>query len=116
MYKSPIEILAHNPIVEIIEKQNKQQDEHIYECIIETGVNVDKEELIKALKYDREQYHKGYTDGINDLVKRLKENLKYFWEEKESFVSEEDIDNVVAEMTNNKQPSMPDDYSFEIGV
>lgn len=27
------------------------------------GVNVDKEELLKALKYDREQYEKGYRDA-----------------------------------------------------
>ena len=117
MYKSPIEIFTHNPIIKIIEEHNKQRDEHIYRRIIETtGVIVDKEELYKALKYDREQYRKGYIDGINDFVKRLKVNLEYFWEEKESFVSEENIDNVVAEMTNKKQPSIPDDYNFEVGV
>ena len=30
---------------------------------LDVGVYVDKEELIKALKYDREQYQKGYEDG-----------------------------------------------------
>lgn len=40
------------------------------ECVVETiqrmGINVDKDELIKALQYDRHQYVKGYADGIND--------------------------------------------------
>ena len=27
------------------------------------GINVDKDELIRALQYDREQYYKGYADA-----------------------------------------------------
>lgn len=29
------------------------------------GIYVDKEELIKALRYDRQQYDKGYADGYS---------------------------------------------------
>ena len=29
-------------------------------------INVNKEELIKALKYDRDQYEKGYDDGYDE--------------------------------------------------
>jgi tetrahydromethanopterin S-methyltransferase subunit A len=32
------------------------------------GVDVNKEELIKALQYDREQYRKGYKDGYADAI------------------------------------------------
>ena len=76
MYKSPIDVFTHNPIIKIIEEHNKQRDEHIYRRIIETtGVIVDKEELIKALKYDREQYRKGYMDGINDFAEKFRNRI-----------------------------------------
>ena len=32
----------------------------------EMGLVVDREELLKALKYDRGQYEKGYRDGCRD--------------------------------------------------
>lgn len=31
------------------------------------GINVDKEELLKALIYDRVQYDKGYEDAMNEV-------------------------------------------------
>ena len=37
------------------------------------GVYVDKEELIKALQYYRNQYEKGYSDGRESIVEELKE-------------------------------------------
>lgn len=49
MYQSPIEII-HGEL--------KMQ--------LRVGVNVDKEELLKALRYDRGQYDKGYEDGYDD--------------------------------------------------
>ena len=33
------------------------------------GLDVDREELLKALKYDRGQYEKGYADGFLDSRK-----------------------------------------------
>ncbi len=38
-------------------------------------------------------------EAIKEFAQRLKEKSEYFWEEKESFVSEENIDNLVKEMT-----------------
>lgn len=35
--------------------------------------------------------------AIKEFAEKLKEKSEYFWEEKESFVSEEDIDNLVKE-------------------
>ena len=35
------------------------------------GIHIDKEELLKALKYDRNQYEKGYEDGYRVLEKAL---------------------------------------------
>ena len=37
------------------------------ECICEYGIEVDKEELIKALNYDRNQYEKGYNDALDKI-------------------------------------------------
>ena len=70
MYKSPIDIFTQT--ANIVKKMHEKQDEYVYQCVLKTGVNVDKEELIKALKYDREQYSKGYTDGINEFAERLR--------------------------------------------
>lgn len=57
MYKSPIEIIQG-------EVEAKMEGE-VLKAIQRVGVNVDKEELIKAIRYDRAQYEKGYEDGLH---------------------------------------------------
>lgn len=54
-YESPIEIIQKSVTTKI--------EDDICKAIWEYGIVVDKEELIKALRYDREQYDKGYRDG-----------------------------------------------------
>lgn len=54
-YESPITVFQKQIEMKI--------EEEILKAVCETGVVVDKEELLKALKYDREQYEKGYADG-----------------------------------------------------
>lgn len=62
MYESPIEL-----IVEDIGHQiAKQLDEEIYQAVLHYVPNIDKSELLRALKYDRNQYEKGYADGLRD--------------------------------------------------
>ena len=76
MYEAPIElsIMQDDGVIEKIKmKMAEAQDNYVYECITNVGVNVDKEELIKALQYDREQYKKGYADGVIELGNRLKQ-------------------------------------------
>ena len=76
MYEAPIElsIMQDDGVIEKIKmKMAEAQDNYVYECITNVGVNVDKEELIKALQYDREQYEKGYADGVIELGNRLKQ-------------------------------------------
>ena len=66
MYESPIEIFLSE-----IETSIKQEEENaVLEAVVSVGVNVDKEELIKALQYDRGQYEKGYADGCRDSRKQ----------------------------------------------
>lgn len=63
MYKSPIDI---------IEKQMRMEfDDGIWKAVQDYAVSVDKEELIKALRYDRDQYEKGYADGKRDAFDKL---------------------------------------------
>lgn len=60
-YKSPIEVIQtqlHNSI-----------EGEIYKAVIGVGVHVDKEELMKALQYDRNQYIKGYKDRDQEIVR-----------------------------------------------
>lgn len=67
MYNSPVKM--------IIGKMQMQQDGEIFRAVQEIGVNVDKDELLKALKYDRDQYDKGYNDGIKEFAERLRRKV-----------------------------------------
>lgn len=76
MYESPIRLLVQQMETSIREQQDKQ----IFEAIQKCGVDVDRDELIKALAYDRAQYAQGYSDGRADaqrwisVEERLPEN------------------------------------------
>ena len=64
MYESPIEMFSVTNYVDTISKQiDEQIEEATLSAVTKIGVNVNKEELIKALNYDRRQYEKGYADG-----------------------------------------------------
>ena len=69
MYEPPIELIVKDTYQKILE----QREENIFKVILETGVNVDKEELLKALKYDREQYNKGYMDAAKEFADKIDE-------------------------------------------
>lgn len=64
-YEPPIEIISNmmNGLVSQIEEQRENQ---IVATIREQyHVECDREELIKALNYDRQQYEQGYDEGYN---------------------------------------------------
>jgi hypothetical protein len=67
MYKSPIDVM----IADIQHQIAQQQDEEIYKAVVSVGINVDKDELIRALQYDRDQYNKGYAAGKRDAIADL---------------------------------------------
>lgn len=54
-YESPINI--------IYGQMQLQMDDNICRAVQNVGINVDKEELLRALAYDRNQYANGYADG-----------------------------------------------------
>ena len=54
-YQSPIEVIQG--------EMRMYMDDEILKAVQDVGVNVDKDELLKALAYDRDQYNKGYHDA-----------------------------------------------------
>ena len=54
-YRSPIELIYSDLQMKI--------EDSVCEAVQSVGVNVDKDELVKALQYDRDQYAKGFADG-----------------------------------------------------
>lgn len=62
-YQPPIELDQADTIMESIENQ---LCEYVIRAVQEVGITVDKDELLKALAYDRDQYEKGYADGKRD--------------------------------------------------
>ena len=72
MYASPIEKIYGE-----LETQMIQEDENmVMKAVRKVGVNVDKEELIKALQYDRKQYTKGYSDGKSDILDKIRAEIE----------------------------------------
>lgn len=84
LYSSPITVTTE--ITSFIDGLVKQSEEKITGAVMETlmraNVTVDKDELIKALEYDRGQYEKGFTDGYNAGIeegnRQMLERLKTF--------------------------------------
>ena len=66
MYESPINI--------IISKLCTKLESDCVKSVQRYGFDVDKEELAKALNYDRKQYEKGYMYGYNKAIDDLLED------------------------------------------
>lgn len=66
MYLSPIDIVTE-PIT-------YKLDDAILSAVGKVGIHVDKDELLKALEYDRNQYSKGFIDGYNKRVSEEQED------------------------------------------
>lgn len=65
MYESPITLIA-------TEVQMKMENDTL-QAVQRYGIDVDKDELMKALNYDRGQYDKGYRDGYNEAMKKIQD-------------------------------------------
>lgn len=53
----------------ILSEMNLRLDGEIFKAVQNVGVNVDRDELIKALRYDRGQYQKGYAYRDSEIVR-----------------------------------------------
>ena len=72
-YESPVELVVSQMYTTMREEHDRQIIQSIQQC----GVNVDKDELIKALQYDRNQYDKGFQDGVKALAEALKSHYPH---------------------------------------
>lgn len=61
-YKPPVELWCNDFMNKIITEIQENNEIQIMATVNQV-VSVDKEELIKALNYDRHQYEKGYADA-----------------------------------------------------
>ncbi len=64
-----------SPIRMIVGEMETKMENDTMSVIQRYGIDVDKEELIKALAYDRGQYDKGYQDGYGKGYQKAKEDL-----------------------------------------
>ena len=71
-YQSPIEVTMNQVRFE----QEKRLEGEVIRAIQDVGVTVDKDELIKALQYDRDQYCKGFVDGYKGDIDKLCKQVK----------------------------------------
>lgn len=69
MYESPIKIVEK--VDKISNNFGEKLEEYVIEFVSSYGVDVDKEELVKALKYDRDQYDKGFKDGYEKAKEEM---------------------------------------------
>ena len=95
-YNSPITVISQMVNEQIKEMQKQEETAVMAEITKKIGVDIDKDELIRALNYDRQQYEKGFADGrfsgICEVKNKLvhlkqcqavpKEQLEYYGEER----------------------------------
>ena len=84
MYKSPIDL--------IVGQMNIQFEGEVCKAVQNVGVDVDKDELLKALQYDRGQYQKGYNDRDTEIVrcKDCKHSEQWYGDKRRCFLWQED--------------------------
>jgi len=64
--------------IQVMQKQIQVETEgHIMKAIQEVGVVVDKQELIRCMSYDRNQYENGYQQGRKDAIEFISDKLIY---------------------------------------
>ena len=64
-YKSPIETIWSDIEYECAE----HFEQMVLTAVQNVGIRVNKEELVKALAYDRDQYRKGWEDRDSEIVR-----------------------------------------------
>ena len=79
-YESPIHIERRAEFETNIKKMAQTFDEavekEVYTALMQQHIYVDKEELIKALQYDRNQYEKGYADAVEEFKTQMLNGLE----------------------------------------
>lgn len=84
--------MYESPINQILGELQMHLEGETLKAVQNVGIDVDKEELIKALQYDRGQYEKGYKDGYADAIVEFVERITL------PLLTEEDVSRIVDEM------------------
>lgn len=96
-YNSPISIISQMADEQIKEMHKQEEAAIMSEITRQIGIYVDKDELIKALNYDRQQYEKGYAAGrffgigevksklvhLNHCISTAKDFIEYLGEDED---------------------------------
>ena len=95
MYESPVNV--------IYGEMQTQIEGDVFKAIQNVGIDVNKEELIKAMQYDREQYSKGYSDGyvkgIDEFISRLEKHTQENWIDHQEYgITWSDIEQIVDQL------------------
>lgn len=103
----------YEPIGHLVSGEMRMEVENgIVKAVKDMGIVVDKEELVKALQYDRGQYDKGYRDGIKEFAERFTNRICEKLDQSldnpngnNYYITDvyTDIDNLVEEMTERKE-------------
>ena len=91
MYESPISVWIGKLETQVVDEATKA----VQSC----HITINKDELVKALQYDRDQYQKGFEDG-------KRHRTEAFWEEKE----DSGYYYFVCTNCGNESPKIDDDY------
>ena len=81
-YEPPFTGYVGDYAQKVVEEINEQGDTVIYnEIVRQIAIDVDKDEMIRALNYDRDQYNKGYDDGYirarNEIATKIIAKCNY---------------------------------------
>lgn len=63
--------MYESPINQILGEMRMEMEGECMKVVQQCGFDVNKEELTKALAYDRKQYEKGFVDAIDELRQRF---------------------------------------------
>lgn len=75
-YISPITVDFIDELIDkMVETAQKEQEIAVMKRV-KMVVDVDKDELVKALQYDRNQYDKGYQEGYYEAIEKVRAKLK----------------------------------------
>ena len=64
--------MYESPINQILGEMQTTYENECIKYVQSVGFDVNKEELTKALMYDRNQYEKGYNDAVEEFREYLK--------------------------------------------
>ena len=91
-------------------------EKHTMEAIRHYDIEVDKEELIKALNYDRHEYERGYEDGIRYKADLLEKFVDYLSDKNWKLWREYNKQYEESPQPQNDDEEMDSDTSLLLGI